>query len=150
MIKGDGIHAVGKRKTAVARVYLRNGSGNISVNKKSLVEYFPRETLQMILKQPLELTNTLEKYDVVVNVRGGGKSGQAGAVRHGISRALVQMEESLHSQIKKEGYLTRDDREVERKKYGKHTARNRPQFSKRQHLCFRFDLKKASIYKNIY
>ena len=92
MIKGDGIHAVGKRKTAVARVYLRNGSGNISVNKKSLVEYFPRETLQMILKQPLELTNTLEKYDVVVNVRGGGKSGQAGAVRHGISRALVQME----------------------------------------------------------
>ena len=92
MIKGDGIHAVGKRKTAFARVYLRNGSGNISVNKKSLVEYFPRETLQMILKQPLELTNTLEKYDVVVNVRGGGKSGQAGAVRHGISRALVQME----------------------------------------------------------
>ena len=131
MIKGDGIHAVGKRKTAVARVYLRNGSGNISVNKKSLVEYFPRETLQMILKQPLELTNTLEKYDVVVNVRGGGKSGQAGAVRHGISRALVQMEESLHSQIKKEGYLTRDDREVERKKCGKHKARKRPQFSKR-------------------
>ena len=116
MSKGDGIHAVGKRKTAVARVYVRNGSGNISVNKKSLVEYFPRETLQMILKQPLELTNTLEKYDVVVN---------------GISRALVQMEESLHSQIKKEGYLTRDDREVERKKYGKHKARKRPQFSKR-------------------
>ena len=131
MSKGDGIHAVGKRKTAVARVYLRNGSGNISVNKKSLVEYFPRETLQMILKQPLELTNTLEKYDVVVNVRGGGKSGQACAVSHGILCALVQMEESLHSQSKKEGYLTRDDREVERKKYGKHKARKRPQFSKR-------------------
>ncbi len=131
MIKGEGIHAVGKRKTAVARVFLRNGSGNISINKKSLVEYFPRETLQMILKQPLELTNSLEKYDILVNVNGGGKSGQAGAVRHGISRALIQMEESLRGDVKKAGFLTRDDREVERKKYGKHKARKRPQFSKR-------------------
>lgn len=131
MIKGEGVHAVGKRKTAVARVYLKNGSGKITVNKKDVVEYFARETLQMILKQPLELTNTLEKYDILINVRGGGKSGQAGAVRHGISRALVAMEEELRSQVKKEGFLTRDDREVERKKYGKHKARKRPQFSKR-------------------
>ena len=131
MIKGEGVHAVGKRKTAVARVYLKNGSGKITVNKKDVVDYFARETLQMILKQPLELTNTLEKYDILINVRGGRKSGQAGAVRHGISRALVAMEEELRSQVKKEGFLTRDDREVERKKYGKHKARKRPQFSKR-------------------
>ncbi len=131
MIKGEGIHAVGKRKTAVARVFLRNGTGNISVNKKTLIEYFPRETLQMILRQPLELTKTSEKYDILVNVTGGGKSGQAGAVRHGISRALIQMEESLRGDVKKAGFLTRDDREVERKKYGKHKARKRPQFSKR-------------------
>ena len=131
MIKGDGIHAVGKRKTAVARVYLRNGSGNISVNKKSLVEYFPRETLQMILKQPLELTNTLEKYDVVVNVRGGGKSGQAGAVRHGIARALVEANSEYRPALKSAGFLTRDARMKERKKYGLKKARKAPQFSKR-------------------
>ncbi|MGI6680501.1 MAG: 30S ribosomal protein S9 [Bdellovibrionota bacterium] len=131
MIKGEGIQAVGKRKTSVAIVYLRNGNGNIIVNRMPLVEYFPRETLQMILKQPLVLTNTLEKYDVLVNVKGGGKSGQAGAVRHGIARALVMMEEELRPAVKKEGYLTRDAREVERKKYGRHKARKRPQFSKR-------------------
>ena len=132
MIKGDGIHAVGKRKTAVARVYLRNGSGNISVNKKSLVEYFPRETLQMILKQPLELTNTLEKYDVVVNVRGGGTSGQAGAVRHGIARALLEANSTEYRPtLKAAGFLTRDARMKERKKYGLKKARKAPQFSKR-------------------
>ena len=130
-MKGEGVHAVGRRKKAVARVYLREGTGTITVNRKPVTNYFSSETLQMILKQPLKLVDALAKYDILINVKGGGKSGQAGAVRHGISRALIKVEETLRGALKKQGFLTRDDRAVERKKYGRHKARKKPQFSKR-------------------
>lgn len=123
--------ATGRRKRAVARVILLPGSGKITVNNKSVEEYFPRETLRMLLYQPFNVAGVTGKYDVVVNVNGGGLSGQAGAIRHGIARALVNLNPDLKSKLKEEGLLTRDPREVERKKYGQPKARKRFQFSKR-------------------
>lgn len=124
-------YGTGKRKTSVARVFLRPGSGNFLVNKSPLESYFVRETLKMIVRQPLELTETLGKYDIYATVKGGGLSGQAGAIRHGISRALLGVEEDLRPALKKKGMLTRDARIVERKKYGQPGARKRFQYSKR-------------------
>jgi small subunit ribosomal protein S9 len=123
--------AVGRRKSAVARIYLRPGTGNITVNNRAFDDYFPRATGRMQILQPLELTETHEKFDIVINVNGGGQSGQAGAVRHGITRALIKYDESLRSPLKRAGFVTRDAREVERKKYGRPGARKRFQFSKR-------------------
>ena len=127
----DQFYATGKRKEAVARVYLRPGSGKITVNKRDVEIYFPRETLKMILRQPLEIVEQTSKWDIVINVTGGGPSGQAGAVRHGISRALVEADPDVRPALKKAGFLTRDARRVERKKYGQPGARKRFQFSKR-------------------
>ena len=122
----------GRRKKAIARVrIIPNGEGQIMINKRKLEEYFPLETLIYIVKQPLELTNTTSKYDVAVNVKGGGFTGQAGAIRHGIARALCEAEEDLRPVLKQAGFLTRDPRMKERKKYGRHKARRAPQFSKR-------------------
>ncbi len=123
--------AVGRRKSAVARIYLRPGTGTITVNNRAFDDYFPRATGRMQILQPLELTEMHEKFDIVVNVNGGGQSGQAGAVRHGITRALIKYDESLRSPLKRAGFVTRDAREVERKKYGRPGARKRFQFSKR-------------------
>ena len=124
-------NAVGRRKKAIARVRLIPGEGNITINKRSLDEYFGLETLKTIVRQPMALTESNARYDVVVNVRGGGYTGQAGAIRHGIARALVKADEELKPAIKKAGYLTRDPRMKERKKYGLKAARRAPQFSKR-------------------
>ncbi len=124
-------HAVGRRKKAIARVRLIPGEGNIVINKRSLDEYFGLETLKTVVRQPLTLTDTLSRFDVIVNVKGGGYTGQAGAVRHGIARALVKADEELKTAIKKAGFLTRDPRMKERKKYGLKAARRAPQFSKR-------------------
>ena len=121
----------GRRKKAVARVRLVAGKGAIVVNKRELDEYFGLDTLKAIVRQPLELTDTLGKYDVLVNVQGGGFTGQAGAIRHGIARALTKADESLRPALKKAGFLTRDPRMKERKKYGLKAARRAPQFSKR-------------------
>ncbi|MBV2122056.1 MAG: 30S ribosomal protein S9 [gamma proteobacterium symbiont of Stewartia floridana] len=121
----------GRRKSSTARVFLTTGSGNITVNNRPLDEYFGRETARMVVRQPLESTETLDKVDIKVTVRGGGTTGQAGAIRHGISRALDAYDESLHGVLRKSGFLTRDARAVERKKVGLHKARKRPQFSKR-------------------
>ena len=122
----------GRRKSAVARVRLiPNGNGTITINKRSIDEYFDLETLKLIVRQPLELTNTTTKYDILVNVTGGGYAGQAGAICHGISRALITAEENLRPELKKAGFLTRDSRTKERKKYGLKKARKAPQFSKR-------------------
>ncbi len=121
----------GRRKKSVARVRLLPGSGNITVNKRDVEEYFGLETLKMIVRSPLVLTNTLEKFDVNVNVFGGGTTGQAGAIRHGISRALLTVDPDYRAVLKKAGFLTRDPRMKERKKYGLHAARRAPQFSKR-------------------
>jgi len=130
-MKKAGIHAIGRRKTAVARVYLRPGAGKISVNGKDYQEFFGRKTLQMITRQPIEAIPAASAFDIFVNVSGGGSSGQAGAVRHAISRALVIVDEGNRKELRARGYLTRDARMVERKKYGRHGARRRPQFSKR-------------------
>ena len=127
-------HRVGKRKNAVARVYIRQRAadeGNIRVNDRSFEDYFPRPTSRMLIMQPLELTSTVGRFDIVINVRGGGLSGQAGAVRHGISRALLQVDPAFRPILKAAGFLTRDAREVERKKYGLAGARRRYQYSKR-------------------
>lgn len=124
-------NATGRRKSASARVRIQPGSGNITVNKLKVDEYFGRPTAVMVLKQPLELTETLEKFDVHVNVAGGGKSGQAGAVRHGIARALEKFDPEFRPALKRAGFLTRDARAKERKKYGLRGARARFQFSKR-------------------
>lgn len=121
----------GRRKTSVARVRLLPGSGKITINKRDIDEYFDYDTLKVLVKEPLVLTDTLGKYDVVVNVHGGGFTGQAGAIRHGISRALVNSDEELKPILKKAGFLTRDPRMKERKKYGLKKARRAPQFSKR-------------------
>ncbi len=121
----------GRRKSSIARVRVTNGEGKIIINKKELNEYFKLETLKQIVKQPLVLTNTLEKVDVLVNVYGGGLTGQAGAIRHGISRGLVKLDETYKPELKKAGFLTRDARKKERKKYGLKKARKAPQFSKR-------------------
>ena len=123
--------ATGRRKTAVARVRLLPGSGSIVVNQRALDEYFGRPTSRMIVQQPLELTSTAANYDVTANVCGGGIAAQAAAIRHGISRALVAANPDHRPALKKGGYLTRDPRKVERKKYGRHKARKRPQYSKR-------------------
>ena len=121
----------GRRKSSVARVFLRPGTGNIVVNGRSLDEYLPMETLRMVVKSPLELTNTLDQFDVLINVHGGGYTGQAGAIRHGIARALLQVDADYRPTLKAAGYLTRDPRMKERKKYGLKAARRAPQFSKR-------------------
>lgn len=121
----------GRRKKSVARVFLVPGNGNVIINKRNMDEYFGLDTLKYIVNQPLVLTDTLSRYDVKVNVHGGGFTGQAGAIRHGISRALVKSDENLRSILKKEGFLTRDSRMKERKKYGLKKARRAPQFSKR-------------------
>ncbi len=123
--------AVGRRKTSVARVRLLPGTGDITVNDKPMAEFFSRETLKSIVKQPLELTNTGDKFNIMALVNGGGISGQAGAVRHGIARALVSSDAALRGALKKAGFLTRDPRMKERKKYGQKGARKRFQFSKR-------------------
>ncbi|GMT47061.1 MAG: 30S ribosomal protein S9 [bacterium] len=123
--------ATGRRKTSVARVILRPGTGQVVVNKRPIEKYFPRETLRMVVRQPLELVGMYNKLDVKVTVNGGGLSGQAGAVRHGIARALLNVDSDLRPKLKKEGLLTRDPRMRERKKYGQKGARKRFQFSKR-------------------
>ena len=124
-------YGTGRRKSAVARVYAKSGSGKIVVNDKPLDEYFGRKTDRMIVLQPLELLEAADKFDVFVKVVGGGPSGQAGAIRHGLTRALIDHDENLRSPLRKAGYVTRDAREVERKKVGLHKARRRPQYSKR-------------------
>ncbi|MFN2501023.1 MAG: 30S ribosomal protein S9 [Pyrinomonadaceae bacterium] len=124
-------YGTGRRKTSTARVYLRPGTGTITVNKREFGAYFPNEALQMIIRQPLRLTETAEKFDILVNVDGGGTAGQAGAVRHGITRALMEFNSDLRSTLKKAGLVTRDPRQKERKKYGQKGARARFQFSKR-------------------
>lgn len=124
-------YGTGRRKTSTARVYLRPGSGAIKVNRRTFENYFPNEALRMIIRQPLNLTDTMGKFDILVNVVGGGTSGQAGAVRHGITRALLEFNADLRPTLKKAGLVTRDPRKKERKKYGQKGARKRFQFSKR-------------------
>ena len=124
-------YGTGRRKTATARVFLRPGTGNIIVNQRPLDQYFGRETSRMLVRQPLELSQLAERVDVVVTVAGGGSNGQAGAIRHGITRALVEYDEGLRRPLRQAGYVTRDSRAVERKKVGLHKARKRPQYSKR-------------------
>ena len=124
-------YGTGRRKSSTARVFLRKGSGSITVNERPLDEFFGRQTARMIVRQPLELTQSTEKFDVVVTVEGGGTTGQAGAIRLGIARALVEYDESLKGELRKAGFMTRDAREVERKKVGLHKARRATQFSKR-------------------
>ncbi|MEJ2590238.1 MAG: 30S ribosomal protein S9 [Candidatus Thiodiazotropha sp.] len=127
----DMLNTTGRRKSSTARVFLSAGSGNIVVNNRPLDQYFGRETARMVVRQPLDITEMGDKVDVKVTVSGGGTTGQAGAIRHGIARALDAYDDSLHVALRKAGYLTRDARAVERKKVGLHKARKRPQFSKR-------------------
>jgi len=124
-------YGTGRRKTSSARVYVRPGNGNIVINGRPLDVYFGRQTARMIVRQPLELTGLSDKFDILVNVNGGGNSGQAGAIRHGITRALIEYDESLRPALRKAGFVTRDAREVERKKVGLRKARRAVQFSKR-------------------
>lgn len=124
-------YATGRRKSSTARVFLTSGSGNLRINTKTLEDYFGRETSRMVVRQPLELLDMLDKVDLNITVRGGGSNGQAGAIRHGISRALTEYDNELKTPLRKAGYITRDARAVERKKIGLHKARKRPQFSKR-------------------
>jgi small subunit ribosomal protein S9 len=124
-------YGTGRRKSATARVYLRPGAGEVKVNHKPFDRYFPNETLRMIIRQPLQLTETANKFDLVINVTGGGPAGQAGAIRHGITRALMKVDGELRPKLKSAGYVTRDPRKKERKKYGQKAARARFQFSKR-------------------
>ena len=131
MAKTERYYGTGRRKKAIARVYLVPGKGNVTINKRSMDEYFGLETLKVIVRQPMVATETTEKYDVIVNVKGGGYTGQAGAVRHGIARALLQVDGDFRPVLKKAGFLTRDPRMKERKKYGLKAARRAPQFSKR-------------------
>lgn len=127
----EQFYGTGRRKTATARVFISQGSGNISVNDRTLEDYFGREVARMIVRQPLELTDNVDKFDIKITVKGGGSFGQAGAIRHGLTRALMAYDESLRSDLRKAGYVTRDSREVERKKVGLRKARKRPQYSKR-------------------
>jgi small subunit ribosomal protein S9 len=127
----DTYYSTGRRKTSTARVFLRRGSGAITVNKRPLDEYFGRETARMIVRQPLEKTDMSESFDISVTVKGGGMSGQAGAIRHGITRALIEYDGELRLPLRRAGFVTRDARQVERKKVGLHKARRAPQFSKR-------------------
>ena len=137
-------YGTGRRKNSIARVFLRSGSGDIKINNRSIMDYFGRETARMIVRQPLEAVDMMEKFDIYITVKGGGLSGQAGAIRHGITRALIEYDEetgggdeggsgdaSFRRILRKHGYVTRDPRQVERKKFGLHKARKRPQFSKR-------------------
>ncbi|MBN2700195.1 MAG: 30S ribosomal protein S9 [Methylohalobius sp. ZOD2] len=124
-------YGTGRRKNAVARVFVKSGSGQILVNRKPLDSYFGRKTDCMLVRQPLECVEMTDKFDLMITVKGGGPTGQAGAIRHGITRALIDYDETLRSPLRKAGYVTRDDREVERKKIGLHKARKRPQYSKR-------------------
>jgi len=128
---GEWNNGTGRRKSSVARVFIKKGSGKITVNGKEIQEFFGRQTSIMIVKQPLMLTNHAETFDIQCNVHGGGESGQAGAVRHGITRALIDYDATLKPQLSAAGFVTRDAREVERKKVGLHSARRRKQFSKR-------------------
>ena len=128
---GNYNYGTGRRKESVARVFMKSGSGNIVVNGKPVDEYFSRETGRMVVRQPLVLTENLQRFDIMVNVAGGGETGQAGAVRHGITRALIDYDANLKSALKAAGLVTRDARSVERKKVGLHKARRRKQFSKR-------------------
>jgi len=127
----DTYYSTGRRKTSTARVFLRRGSGAITVNKRPLDEYFGRETARMIVRQPLEKTDMSDNFDISVTVKGGGMSGQAGAIRHGITRALIEYDSELRASLRRAGFVTRDARQVERKKVGLHKARRAPQFSKR-------------------
>jgi small subunit ribosomal protein S9 len=131
MIAENKYYATGKRKTSVARVWMKPGIGNIVVNQKSIDEYFGRETSKMVVRQPLELTGNIGKFDIFINVSGGGPSGQAGAIKHGITKALMEADEELRGALKKAGFITRDSRIKERKKYGKRAARRSFQFYKR-------------------
>lgn len=124
-------YGTGRRKTSTARVYMKPGSGEIQVNKRPLDLFFARQTARMIVRQPLELLNLTDKFDITVSVKGGGTTGQAGAIRHGLTRALMQYDESLRPALRKAGFVTRDAREVERKKVGLHKARKATQYSKR-------------------
>ncbi len=124
-------YGTGRRKSSAARVFLKAGQGNILVNDRTLEEYFGRETARMVVRQPLELVDRVNTFDIYVTVRGGGNTGQAGAIRHALTRALIDYDESLRAPLRKAGFVTRDAREVERKKIGLHKARKRPQYSKR-------------------
>ena len=124
-------YGTGRRKTATARVFLRPGTGNISINNRTLENFFGRETARMVVRQPLELVDMVEKLDLYITVKGGGITGQSGAIRHGITRALMEYDETLRPALRKAGFVTRDAREVERKKVGLRKARKRPQYSKR-------------------
>ena len=131
MAQAETYQGTGRRKSSTARVYMKRGTGSIVINKRSLEEYFGRETARMIVRQPLELVEMLDKFDIKINVDGGGNSGQAGAIRHGITRALMVYDGELRPALRHAGFVTRDSREVERKKVGLHKARKRPQYSKR-------------------
>jgi small subunit ribosomal protein S9 len=131
MSLADAIYATGRRKESIARVWMQPGSGKMTINKRDSKNYFGRDVLQMIMRHPFELTETLDQFDVTVNAHGGGNSGQAGAIRLGISKALIQHNPELRGVLKKAGFLTRDSRVVERKKYGRRKARKSTQFSKR-------------------
>ena len=137
-------YGTGRRKTSTARVFLKSGGGAITVNKRPLDQYFGRQVAQMIVRQPLELVELVDKFDVNVTVSGGGSFGQAGAIRHGITRALMEYDESLRGKLRAEGYVTRDAREVERKKVGLRKARKKPQFSKRSLYCGRVSSENVS------
>jgi len=130
-MSGSQYYGTGRRKTSTARVFLKTGTGNITINQRSLDDYFGREVARMIVRQPLELVEMTEKFDVSITVKGGGSFGQAGAIRHGITRALMEYDEELRGSLRKAGYVTRDARQVERKKVGLRKARKKPQFSKR-------------------
>ena len=127
----DTYYSTGRRKTSTARVFLRKGKGDITVNRRPLDTYFGRETARMIVRQPLQTADMLDSFDITVTVKGGGMSGQAGAIRHGITRALMKYDNELRSPLRRAGFVTRDARQVERKKVGLHKARRAPQFSKR-------------------
>ena len=131
MAEANRYYGTGRRKNAIARVWVMPGTGNVTINKRELSEYFGKKTLEMIVRQPLVLTSTLDKYDVVASVHGGGTTGQAGAVRHGVARALVQADAELRPALKEAGFMTRDPRMKERRKYGLKKARKASQFSKR-------------------
>ena len=131
MAKAEKCYGTGRRKKSIARVYLVPGKGNVTINKRSIDDYFGLDTLKVIVRQPRAATDTVDKYDVIVNERGGGYTGQAGAIRHGIARALLHVDADFRPVLKKAGFLTRDPRMKERKKYGLKAARRAPQFSKR-------------------
>jgi len=131
MVSAESYYGTGRRKSSTARVYLRRGTGQIMVNKRPLDEYFGRETARMVIRQPLVTVDLLNQFDITIKVSGGGGSGQSGAIRHGIARALLQYDDAFRGRLRKAGFVTRDARAVERKKVGLHKARKRPQYSKR-------------------